>query len=146
MSELFAAFGLDWRLLVINLVNFGVLLTVLWYFLYAPVIKLLEDRKLKIQKGLEDAKKSGELLQEIESVRQSKMADAAQEADEVLARARAAAASRERSLVEEAGKRAEAIVAQAEAQAKEEKARAVSESRDEIAKLIVLGMEKAMKK
>ena len=144
MSELFAAFGLDWRLLVINLVNFGVLLAVLWYFLYAPVLKLLEDRKLKIAKGLEDARKSEELLQEIESVRQSKMAQAAQEADEALARARAAAAARERELVEEAGKRAEAIVAQAEAQAREEKAKAIADSKDEVAKLIVLGMEKAM--
>jgi len=146
MSELFGAFGLDWRLLVINLINFGVLLAVLWYFLYAPVLKLLEDRRAKIAKGLDDAHKSQVLLQEIEGVRLAKMAQAAQEADDTLARARAAAGARERELVEEAGRRAEAIVAQAEAQAKEEKAKAIADSKDEVAKLIVLGMEKALKK
>lgn len=146
MSELFAAFGLDWRLLVINLVNFGVLLAVLWYFLYTPVLKLLEDRRQKIAKGLEDAEAAGRARQEIEGERAATLAKAAGEADEALARARAAASARERELVEEAGRRADSIVAQAEAQAREEKARAISESRDEVAKLIVLGMEKALKK
>lgn len=146
MGQLFAAFGVDWRLLVINLINFGVLLAVLRYFLYGPIIRMLEERRAKVRQGMEDAEAASLARQEIEGERSGMLAKAAQEADESLARARAAAAERERELVDEAARRAESIVAQAEALAKEEKARAIAESRDEVAKLIVLGMEKAFKK
>lgn len=146
MESILHTFGIDWRLLVINMINFGLLMLGLWYFLYGPVMKMLEDRRQKVAKGVEDAEAAGRAREEIEGERSATLAKAAQEADESLAKARAAAAARERELVEEAGRRAESIVAQAEAQAREEKAKAIAESRDEVAKLIVLGMEKALKK
>ncbi|MBP7770312.1 MAG: F0F1 ATP synthase subunit B [Candidatus Pacebacteria bacterium] len=146
MESILHTFGIDWRLLAINMVNFGLLMLGLWYFLYGPVMKMLEDRRQKVAKGVEDAEAAGRARQEIEGERSAVLSAAAQEADEALARARAAASARERELVEEAGRRAESIVAQAEAQAREEKAKAIADSKDEVAKLIVLGMEKVMKK
>ncbi len=146
MESILTTFGIDWRLLAINMVNFGLLMLGLWYFLYGPVMKMLEDRRQKLAKGVEDAEAAGRARQEIEGERSAVLSAAAQEADEALARARSAAAARERELVDEAGRRAESIVAQAEAQAREEKAKAIADSKDEVAKLIVLGMEKAMKK
>jgi F-type H+-transporting ATPase subunit b len=144
MESILHTFGIDWRLLAISMVNFGLLMFGLWYFLYGPVLKMLEERRQKVAKGVEDAEAAGRARQEIEGERSGVLARAAQEADEALARARAAAAARERELVEEASRRAEAIVAQAEAQAKEEKAKAIADSRDEVAKLIVLGMQTAL--
>jgi F-type H+-transporting ATPase subunit b len=119
-------------------------LAVLYYFLYGPLTRMLEERRSRVQKGMEDAEAATRARREIEGERMGVLAKAAQEADEALARARAAASAREREMIEEANRRAGLIVAQAEAQAREEKARAVAESRDEVAKLIVLGMEKAM--
>lgn len=144
MGQLFAAFGIDWRLLVINLINFGLLLAVLRYFLYGPLTRMLEDRRMKVQKGVEDAEEASRIRAQIESERASVMAKTMQEVDELLSRARASAAAHERELVDEAGKRAEFIIAQAEAQAREEKAKAVAETRDDVARLIVLGIEKAL--
>jgi F-type H+-transporting ATPase subunit b len=144
MGQLFSAFGIDWRLLVINLVNFGVLLAVLYYFLYGPLTGMLEERRVKVQQGVEDAEEAARVRREVEGEREAMLAKAAQEVDELLARARARAAERERELVDEAGKRAEFIIAQAEAQAREEKAKAVAETREDVAKLIVLGMEKSL--
>lgn len=146
MESVLTTFGIDWRLLLINIGNFALLLAGLWYFMYGPVMHMLEERRQKVVKGVEDAEAATRARQQIEGERSGVLAKAAQEADEALARARAAAAARERELVDEAARRAESIVAQAEAQAKEEKARAITESRDEVAKLIVLGMEKALKK
>jgi F0F1-type ATP synthase membrane subunit b/b' len=45
MGDLFAAFGINWKLLVIQAVNFGVLLLALWYFLYTPVLTMIDERK-----------------------------------------------------------------------------------------------------
>lgn len=144
MESILSTFGIDWRLLLINMVNFGLLLLGLWYFMYGPVMRMLEERRQKVAKGVEDAEAATQALQEIEGERSAVLSAAAAQADEALARARAAASARERELVEEAGRRAESIVAQAEAQASESKARAIAESKLEVAKLIVLGMEKAM--
>jgi F-type H+-transporting ATPase subunit b len=146
MGAILTTFGIDWRLLLVNVVNFAVLLFGLWYFMYGPIMRMLEERRQKVVKGVEDAEAAGRARQEIEGERSGVLAKAAQEADEALARARVAASARELELVEEAGRRAESIVSQAEAQAKESKAKAIAESRDEVAKLIVLGMEKAMAK
>lgn len=144
MESILHTFGIDWRLLLINMINFGLLMLGLWYFLYGPVMTMLEERRQKLAKGVEDAEAAGQARAHIEAERAATLAKAAQEADDSLAKARAAAAAREREMVDEAARRAEAIVAQAEAQAQEEKAKAIAESREEVAKLIVLGMEKAM--
>jgi len=69
MEEIAKVFGLDWKLLIIQAVNFGVLLLVLWYFLYKPVLKMLDERRGKIQKGVEDAENAEIRLTEIEGER-----------------------------------------------------------------------------
>ncbi len=144
MSQLFAAFGIDWRLLVINLINFGVLLVALRYFLYGPLTTMLENRRLKVQKGVEDANAAEARLREIEEARSGMLASAGSEADELLKKARAAAQEKERTLVAAAEAAAARTTAEAETRAKELKAQALEESKQEVAKLVVLGMERVM--
>ena len=146
MESILSTFGIDWRLLVINIVNFGILLLGLWYFLYGPVISMLEERKRKIAEGVAAADKAQKSLMEIETSRDTKLAEAAREADEALAAARAAAAVRERELVAQAQARAESIMLEAQAQAAESKSKAIAESKQEVAKLVVLGIEKVAAK
>jgi len=146
MSAVFAAFGIDWRLLVINLINFGLLLTALRYFLYGPITKILEERRQKVAKGVEDAEAAAHTLAEIETSRKEVLAHAGKEADGIVAEARAAAMVKEREILEHGETVANTMVKDAEAQAGELKARAIEESKQEVAKLIVLGMQKAMNK
>lgn len=146
MAELFEAFGIDWKILVINLVNFGALVLVLWYFLYGPVVRMLEHRRKQIAEGVAAAEKSKEELAKIEAARAAELAKAGKEADEVLAGARAAGAEKQREIISGAEAAAARVLAEAEVQAKELKDTAVAESKQELAKLVVLGMEKAFKK
>jgi F-type H+-transporting ATPase subunit b len=146
MSELFAAFGIDWRLLVINLVNFGLMLGVLWYFLYGPVLKTLEARREKIAKGVKDADDAKQALTEIEGARLTKLKEAGKEADELLSSARASALKKEREMLSHAEHVAAMKISEAEAEAEEAKKRAIKESKEEVAKLIVLGIEKSLAK
>lgn len=142
MGELFAAFGLDWRLLIINLINFGALMVALWYFLYGPLTKMLEERRLKVIQGVEDAEAAALRLSEIETAKSSIMAAAGTEADEILKKARAAATEKERSIIAASEAAAARAIQEGEAQAAELKAQALQESKQEVAKLVVLGMEK----
>ncbi len=142
MSDLLAAFGIDWRLLGINLVNFGLLLTALWYFLYAPITKMLESRRQKVANGVRDAERAAHQLAKIEESRKEMLAKAGKEGDAIIANARCAAIEKERVILENGELAATLIVRDAEAEAKELKAQAELQVKKEAAKLIVLGMEK----
>ena len=146
MSELLSAFGIDWRLLVINMINFGLLLAALWYFLYGPLMRLLEERRAKVAQGVADAAAAAQQLREIEGSRAEALAVAGKEADAIVDAARAEGAKKERELLGKGEAAATTLLRDAEAQAAELKARAIEESKQEVAKLIVLGMEKAMQK
>ncbi len=142
MDQLFQAFGIDWRLLLINAINFGVLFGGLTYFLYKPITKALEDRRQRVIKGVEDAHAAELALAEIEGTRLEVLAQAGQEADAVLSQAQKTAGLKGKEIITQAEHNAARALAEAEAQALELKSRAVQESREEVAKLIVLGIEK----
>ncbi len=145
MSSLLSAFGIDWHLLIVNIINFGLLLFVLWYFLYAPIMRILEERRAKVAQSVIDAEQAREKLEEIEASRSHILTEAGREADDVLASARKAGGEKERELVASGEASAARILAAAEAQASELKAQAIAESKQEVAKLIVLGVEKTVR-
>lgn len=60
--ELFAKLGIDWRLLVAQLVNFAILMTVLVFLLFKPIMAALEKRRAKISESLENADKISDEL------------------------------------------------------------------------------------
>ncbi len=146
MSGLFAAFGIDWRLLVINFINFGALLWVLWYFLYTPLTNMLEKRREMFAQGVRDAADAAARLQEVEDARGSMLAEAGKEADAIVASARTAGITKEKELRMAGEETAAQLVREAEAQAQELKLQAITESKQEVAKLIVLGMERLAQK
>ena len=50
MEEIIKAFGIDGRLIVIQIVNFTILMSILGYFLYTPILNLLRNVKRKLPK------------------------------------------------------------------------------------------------
>ncbi len=142
MQQILSTFGIDWHLLLINAVNFGLLMLALWYFLYGPVMRMLEERRGKVAQGVRDAEEAAEKLAEIEHSRAGALAAAGKEADALVAAARAIGADKERELLAKGEAAAATLLRDAEAQAAELKAHSLEESKQEVAKLIVLGMEK----
>lgn len=144
MEAILHTFGIDWRLLLINAINFGVLLAALWYFLYTPVMRMLEERRQKVVEGVHSAERSEALLKEVEESRAHKLAEAGKEADELLKSAREAGTQKEQELLKQASVTASTMLKEAEIEAGELKRQALEESKHEVAKLIVLGVEKAL--
>ena len=60
--ELFAKLGIDWRLLIAQLVNFVILFTALTFLLYKPIIAALDKRRAKVLESLANAEKIGDEL------------------------------------------------------------------------------------
>jgi len=146
MSEIIAIFGIDWRLLFIQIINFGLLLIVLWYFLYRPVVKMIGKRQEKIAQGVDDAEQARKKLEEVEGKRKEVLTRASEEAEVVLRTTLSHAEMREREVLEEAQKRSEELLSDAKAKAEELKRKTLEESREEIARMVVLGAERVLRK
>ncbi len=68
MNQLLTNFGVDWKLLLAQMVNFAILLYVLKRFAYSPVIDMLHKRQEIVRKGMEDASQAEKSLVEAKSV------------------------------------------------------------------------------
>ena len=145
MDDLFAAFGIDWKLLLAQAVNFGIVLVALWYFLYKPVVATMEKRRAVVAKGVEDALRAEEKLAGADTEATERINKADMEAGQIVARSRQAASSESAKIVDEARSRAEALQKDAALRAAEEVAKAKRESEREIARLAVLAAEKVIR-
>ncbi len=146
MQEILTTFGIDWRLIVIQIFNFALLLALLWYFLYKPVLSMLDARKAKIEQGVRDAEAAGENLARAEEEKAAILKAAHGSAEEVLVRAKDAATEKGAEVLAEAAQKSERVLAEAALKAREIEERARKESEDEIAKMAILAAEKILKK
>ena len=144
MSEIFKVFGVEWKMLLVNIFNFTVLVIALTYLLYKPVIKLIDERRRKIEKGLHDAEKAKEKLESIKSEEKEILSKAQAKAQENLANAEELAKKEREKILQEAQSKALTTVASAKRQAEEEKKAIMQEAKDEIAKEAVLAAKKIL--
>ena len=63
MESIISTFHIDWKIIITQAINFGVVFVVLYFYALKPLGKLMKERGEKIEMGLSDAKKSNELLQ-----------------------------------------------------------------------------------
>ena len=144
MQQLFAAFGINWKLLLIQGINFGVLLIVLSYFLYRPLMKVIDERRAKIAEGVRAAEAAASRLADAKVEGDSIVGAGAKQAEELVASARMRAGEKELELVSLAESKAEAIMRDAQARAEESKRMALQESQKEIARAAMLAAEKIL--
>ncbi len=140
MSELIKHFGIDWRLLLAQAVNFFVLLFILKRFAYGPVMRMLRKRKEEIEKGLKFTKEAGEKLGRISEEREEVLKKARGEALSVVREAEVTAKVRKDEITMEAAKKSEAIIADAKRAIGEEKAKMGEEVYKDAEELIRSGI------
>ena len=96
--EFLKDFGIQPTLLVAQIVNFLIILFLLKKFFYKPIIKLLDDRKKKIEESLKNAdlieerlnqteEKSAQIIEEARRNSQNLISESKKEADRILAQA-----------------------------------------------------------
>ncbi len=144
MQEIVHAFGIDWRLIVIQVFNFAILAGALWYFLYTPVLKLIADREAKIKKGVIDAEKAEGALKDADAEKTKILKDAHGEAGMIVARGTERAEEKTKAIEHESADKIAKQIAAARDQAEELKAQALKASEGEIAKVALLAAEKIL--
>lgn len=145
MNELFEAFGVNWKLLLVQAVNFGLLLSVLTYFLYKPVLRIIDERQKKIAEGVKTAEEAARKLADAKMEGDGIVGTASREAEQLVAAARSRADEKGNEIVKAAEARANAVIKEAGAHAEEAKRMALAESSKEIARAAVLAAEKILR-
>lgn len=145
MSELFETFGVNWKLLFIQAINFGLLLLVLWYFLYRPLLRMIDERREKIAEGVRNAEAAKTALDEAGGKRDAIVGEASREAEGIIATARSRADEKGNELLKSAAARATALLAETKARAEEEKRQTLKAAEADIARAAVMAAEKLLR-
>lgn len=84
MEQFVTQFGIDWKLMIAQLINFAIVFFVLKKFAYRPILKLLDERKKKIEDGLTFAEKAKNELASIEVLKSEEMVKAKNQGMEIV--------------------------------------------------------------
>ena len=134
---MFETLGIQWPKLIAQFVNFAIVLFVLWRFAYKPVFQLLEARRQKIADGIANADKIKAQLAETEAERKRVLAEAGDNANKLIDDARQAAGRVRETETQKAISAAEQIIIKAREAAAQERAQMLASLKREVGRLVV---------
>ena len=144
MEKILSDFGVQPILLAAQMVNFLVLLFILQKLLYKPLLKVLDERKKRIEESLANAEKIQKELEDTEAKRAQVLDEAIEEGKRIIAEASAQG----NSLMVESQAKAkadmEAMMEQGRQMIVGEKEKMKVEVKGEVAKMIEMSLEKVL--
>jgi F-type H+-transporting ATPase subunit b len=145
-GDLFSALGIDWRLLILQIVAFIILVWLLGKFVYPWLMKSVDDRQKNIEEAAKAAKKAQENAAESAAETAELLAAARKEAAEIVATAKLEATDMLSTSEARAKSTAEKIVADAHDQVAKDIDKARRELHDQTLELVALATEKVVRK
>lgn len=136
--------GINLKIFIAQLINFTVVLLVLWKWAYTPIVKLLEERQEKVANSVKQAEEVEKRVLDLESEQKEVIATAKSEASKILEEARLSAEDRKKALLESAKKEVQGVVVQGKAQLQAEKEQMIRDAREDIAFIAVEAARKIL--
>lgn len=138
--------GFNIPALIAQLVNFGLLLVIFSVFLYKPLLRVLDERRKRIQEGLEASEEAKRRLAETEQEVARELDRARREGQELIAQAQQISARIQNEAREQARKDAEQLLERARNEIQLERDGAIAELRREFAELTITAAERVIKR
>jgi len=142
--DIFQQFGIDVRLLVVQIFNFIVLLFILKKFLYKPIVDIIEKRRTDIEESAKKVEEIKKQSQESEEKVNIMLQEAREKAHDIIVRAEKQAAETKKNAQEEARKQAEEMLAHAKKSIEAEKEALMKSVQKDIVRLVVLASTKVL--
>ena len=137
VSDTAKTFGVDWPHFIAQVVSFLIVAALLYKFAYKRILQVLEERRQTIAQGLANAERIKQELARTEAARDETLRKANEEANRLIAEARAAAERVGERETQKAVAAAEDIITKAREAAAAEHARMLAELKREIGRLVV---------
>ena len=135
--ELLDNLGVAGPKLIAQLINFGIVLLVLWKFAYKQGLEMLETRRQKIAQSMDEAEQIKTELAETQAERDKVMVTANQKAEKLIADAKEAAKQVGEAEGQRAVNQAEEIIRKAREATEADRERMLSELKAEVGRLVV---------
>lgn len=142
--KLITALGLDFRILLAQLVNFAILVFVLWRFAYKPVFNILEERRKKVNKGIEDSEEAARRLSEADEHKKKVIAEARQEANGIIEEAKKKAEVRYQEIIDKSRADIQVIIEDEKEKIAAERNNAIKNIKAETAEMVSLALSRVL--
>lgn len=142
--EALSNLGINPIYLLSQIVTFGLLAFLLSRLLYNPILNMLETRRERIAKGLEDARAAEEARGQADQEAARIIEEARKRAQQVVAEANASAEQVRANIEAQADEERRKILAQARQDAEAERNQVLSEMREQIGALAIAAAERIL--
>jgi F-type H+-transporting ATPase subunit b len=144
-QSLLGTLGIDWKLFLAQLVNFGIVLFVFWKWVVKPLGTTLTKRQERIESGLANADRMDEEKKKFDEWKLAEMKKVRTEADHILRTTTDTANQIKQETIVDAQKQAAKVMEQAKASMDSEKSQMMKEAKLELATLVVAASEKILR-
>lgn len=138
-------FGLSWKLFLAQLLNFGIVLFVLWKWVFKPVTSGLSARTEKIENSLQEAEKIGKDRADFDSWKQEEISTVRTQATAIITQAKQAAESLKTEALKNTTDEQNRIMEQAKIRLEQEKGLMINQAKAELADIVVAATSKILK-
>jgi F-type H+-transporting ATPase subunit b len=142
--EKLAELGINIPSFIAQIVNFGLLLGLLYLFAYKPILAKLDERSARIKESMERTDQVKEQAQRAEEEFKKKIGEASQQGQLVIERAVKTGDEIRQKAIEEAKAEAEAMLSRARTEIRQERDEVVDQLRKEFAELTILAAGKVI--
>lgn len=135
--ELLQKLGVDWKLLLAQIVNFTILLSVLTFFVYRPLLRVIDERRERIRKSMDDAEAIAHAKEKITRAHEEALRNIDRECGAFLEKAKNDAERAKAEILRAATMEAQALLAKGHEQLRAERAQAMREMQKTLATAIL---------
>ncbi len=139
-----AGLGINLPMLLAQIVNFGILLGLLYVAAYKPVLKMLDERARRVKESLAQAESIKEQVARADEEVKKRLDASVKEGQELIARAARTGEEARRRAQEEARREGESLIARARGEIQRERDDAVDELRKAFADLTIMAAGKVI--
>ena len=136
--------GFNGSTLLAQIINFSILLGLLYFMAYKPLMRKLDERSRKIKEGVEEAEAMKEKSTLADEEIKQQLETAGREGQERITRAVRIGDEMKQKAKEEAKQEAEAVLSRARVDIRQERDEAIVELRREFADLTILAASKVI--
>ncbi|MFC2022889.1 F0F1 ATP synthase subunit B [Chloroflexota bacterium] len=146
MEDLPLELGVNWPVLITQVVTFVILLVLLRLVAYKPVMRMLDERSRRIKESMEQTEFIKQQAAQSEEESKKRIEAAGKEGHEMVARAVKAGEEARRQAQEAAKQDAEVLITRARSEIQQERDESIDELRQEFADLAVQAAEKVIER
>jgi F-type H+-transporting ATPase subunit b len=144
MESIINIFHIDYKIILAQIFNFGIVFVVLYLYALKPLNKLMKERGDKIEKGIHDAKSNTEILNKTKAEYEEIIIKARNEAQKIFQEGKKEAEAKKVLMLEKAKDEVTIMIENGKRNLENEKIKMVGEAKEEITSLSIKIAEKIL--